>query len=308
MVLGAGAFWCYQRADDAPTATAELVAKLEVATASTVVPVAPDDKSIAVLPFEDMSAEKNQEYMADGIAEELLNLLAQAPELKVIARTSSFAFKDQNIDIAEIARKLNVAHVLEGSVRTSGNRLRITVQLIRAADSTHLWSEKYDRPLDDIFAVQDEIAKAVAQALQIRLAGGTVSRRQGGTQNLEAYRLYLRAIEATNQNTKASLDAAEEYAEAAIKLDPHYGGAWDVLSSVASLQTQNGFLPAKEGFERARQLARRALELSPDLADSIVTLGDIHAIFDWDWAAAEAECQRALTIDPRNYWALNDPG
>ena len=134
--------------------------------------------------------------MADGIAEELLTLLAQVPDLKVIARTSSFAFKGQNIEIAEIAKKLNVAHVLEGSVRTSGNQLRITVQLIRANDSTHLWSEQYDRPMDDIFAVQDEIANAVVQVLQIRLAGGTLSRREGGTQNLEAYRLYLRALKA----------------------------------------------------------------------------------------------------------------
>ena len=125
-----------------------------------------------MLPFADMSAEKNQEYMSDGIAEELLNLLAQVPDLKVIARTSSFAFKGQNVEIAEIAERLNVAHVLEGSVRKSGNKLRITAQLIRTADSTHLWSESYDRPLDDIFAVQDEIANAIVQALQIRLLGG----------------------------------------------------------------------------------------------------------------------------------------
>ena len=142
--------------------------------ALTAAPIAPDDKSIAVLPFADMSAEKNQEYMADGIADRLLNLLAQAPDLKVIARTSSFAFKDQNIDIAEIAKKLNVAHVLEGSVRTSGDKMRITAQLVRAADSTQVWSETYDRPLDDIFAVQDEIANAIAQTLQIPLKGGTL--------------------------------------------------------------------------------------------------------------------------------------
>ena len=139
---------------------------------------APDAKSIAVLPFVDMSPTKDQEYMSDGIAEELLNLLAKVPDLKVIARTSSFAFKGEKVEIAEIAKKLNVAHVLEGSVRTSGNKVRITAQLIRAADSTHLWSETYDRPLDDIFAVQDEIASAIVQALQIRLMGGTLDRRK----------------------------------------------------------------------------------------------------------------------------------
>ena len=257
-------------------------------------------KSIAVLPFADMSAEKNQEYMSDGIAEEVLNLLAQVPDLKVIARTSSFAFKGQNIEIAEIAKKLNVAHVLEGSVRTSGNQLRITVQLIRASDSTHLWSEKYDRPLNDIFTVQDEIANAVVQALRIRLAGGTLSRREGGTQSFEAYRLYLRATKAINQNTRESLDAAEEYAEEAIKLDPHYGGAWDMLAAVVSLQTQNAFLPATEGFERARQLAQRAIELSPNLPDPLTTIAAIHHRYDWNWAAAEAAIQRALEIDPAN--------
>ena len=134
--------------------------------------IAADDKSIAVLPFADMS-EKNQEYMSDGMAEELLNLLAHVPDLKVIARTSSFAFKGKDVDIAEIAKKLNVAHVLEGSVRKSGNKIRVTAQLIRTADSTHLWSETYDRPLDDIFAVQDEIANSIAQALQIKLMGGS---------------------------------------------------------------------------------------------------------------------------------------
>ena len=124
------------------------------------------------------------------------------------------------MDIAEIAKKLNVAHVLEGSVRKSGNKLRITAQLIRTADSTHLWSETYDRPLDDIFAVQDEIADAIVQALQIRLKGGELSRRKGGTQNLEAYQLYLRAVSAMYQNTQSSLDAADEYLEQAIKTRP----------------------------------------------------------------------------------------
>jgi TolB-like protein/predicted Zn-dependent protease len=297
-------FWPPKRVD-----TQNALAETTTASpADSSVTLAIPAKSIAVLPFADMSAEKNQEYMADGIAEELLNLLAQVPDLKVIARTSSFAFKGQNVEIAEIAKKLNVAHVLEGSVRTSGDQLRITVQLIRAADSTHIWSEKYDRSLDDIFAVQDEIANAIVQALQIRLSGGTLSRREGGTQNLEAYRLYLRALRAISQNTKPSLDAAEDYSERAIKLDPQYGGAWEMLSAVVSLQTINAFLPAKVGFERARQLAQHALVLSPNLADSIVTLSDIHIRYDWDWAAAEAELRRALEIDPTNRFVPNVAG
>ncbi len=197
LVLGGAAFWYFHGASDAPAA------KPVPATASLIASAVPNEKSIAVLPFADMSPEKNQEYMADGIADELINLLAQAPDLKVIARTSSFAFKGQNIEIAEIAKKLNVAHVLEGSVRKSGNKLRITAQLIRTADSTHVWSESYDRPLDDIFAVQDEIANAIVQVLQIKLMGETLSRREGGTQNLEAYQMYLRFVTARAQDHPA---------------------------------------------------------------------------------------------------------
>ena len=130
------------------------------------------------------------------MAEEMLNLLAQVPDLNVLARTSSFAFKGKNIEIPDIAKKLNVAHVLEGSMRKSGDKLRVTAQLVRAADSTHLWSETYDRDWHDVFKVQDDIANAVVQALQIKLAGGELSRRKGGTQNLEAYQLYLRAVSA----------------------------------------------------------------------------------------------------------------
>ena len=171
LLLGGGAFWYYQRSSETPT-----VASTAVQPAAPAAPLeaaaAPDEKSIAVLPFADMSPKKDQEYMSDGIAEELLNLLAKAPGLKVIARTSTFAFKGEKVDIAEIARRLNVAHILEGSVRTAGNKIRITAQLIRTADSTHLWSETYDRPLDDIFEVQDDIADAIAQALQIKLSGG----------------------------------------------------------------------------------------------------------------------------------------
>jgi TolB-like protein/Tfp pilus assembly protein PilF len=270
-------------------------------------PPAIPDKSIAVLPFADMSEKKDQEYMSDGIAEELLNLLSQVPELKVTARTSSFAFKGRKANIAEIAKKLNVAHLLEGSVRKSGNKLRITAQLIRTADSTHLWSETYDRPLDDIFAVQDEIAGAIVQALQIRLAGGELNRRKGGTQNLEAYQLYLRAWNSP-WNTNPSLDAAGDYLEQAVKLDPGYGMAWSSLASVASLKTDNGWLESTEGYERARQLAQHALQLSPDLAHAHGRLQYVYLMYDWDWAAAEAEGRRALAIDPTNPSVLNVAG
>jgi TolB-like protein/Flp pilus assembly protein TadD len=302
LALGGAALWYFQDAGDAP-ATEPVVAAAPSATA-----VAPNDKSIAVLPFVNMSPDKDQEYFADGIAEELLNLLAQVPDLKVIARTSSFSFKGEKIEIAEIARKLNVAHVLEGSVRKSGNQLRITAQLVRASDSTHLWSQTYDRPMTDVFKVQDEIANAIVQALQIQLAGGELSRRKGGTQNLEAYQLFLKARSASDMNNKASLDAAADYSENAIKLDADYGMAWELLTFTYVLKADNGYLPAEEGFTRARQLAQHALQVSPDLAVARGHLAYMHIKLDRDWAAAETELKRGLAIDPTNPTVLTYAG
>jgi adenylate cyclase len=247
-----------------------------------------------------MSENRDQGYMSDGIAEALLNQLAQVPDLRVIARTSSFAFKGQNIEIAEIANRLNVANVLEGSVQKSGTTLRISAQLIRAADSTRLWSETFDRPLGDIFSVQDEIANSIALALQVQLAGGEASRRKGGTLNLEAYHLYLQAMSAVSQNTRESLEAADGYLQQAIKVDPSYGMAWYALATVVSMKTDNVWLNPTEGWERVRQLAQHALELSPNLAEAHARLQWVYMSQDWDWAAAETEGRRALAVDPAN--------
>ena len=184
LVLGGGAFWYFQGASDVPAA------KQATTTASPVAAAAPNEKSIAVLPFADMSAGKDQEYFADGLSEELLNLLAKLPELRVIGRTSSFQFKGRNEDLRAIGEKLNVAHILEGSVRKSGEKLRITAQLIRAADGSNLWSESYDRTLDDIFAVQDDIAGEVVKALKLTLLGPTSMTRSRPV-DPEAYNLAL---------------------------------------------------------------------------------------------------------------------
>ena len=187
--FGVDKFWLSK-----PVATEQPVAEV----APTIAPAATaiSEKSIAVLPFTDMSEKKDQEYLADGMAEEIINLLAQVPDLLVPARTSSFYFKGKQTKIPDIARELGVAHVLEGSIRRSGDHLRVTAQLVRADNGYHLWSETYDRELRDVFKVQDDIANAVVQALQIKLMGGELSRRKGGTQNLEAYQLYLRAVSA----------------------------------------------------------------------------------------------------------------
>jgi TolB-like protein/Tfp pilus assembly protein PilF len=292
LALGGFLLWRYEPATETPT----------TATSTTPAPTGdpPNPKSIAVLPFADMSPQKDQEYMSDGIAEELLSVLAQIPELRVIARTSSFAFKGEKIEIAEIAKRLNVAHVLEGSVRTSGNKVRVTAQLIRASDSTHLWSESYDRPLDDIFAVQDEIADAIMQALRIRLLGAAVSSREGGTESVEAYQFYLQAVSAFNVATPESLESAESLLKQAIRLDPNYGRAWSRLGWVAYTKSITGNKPAIEAYEEARQNAERALQLNPQLADAHALLQIVFVQADKDWAAAESEGRKALALDPSN--------
>jgi TolB-like protein/Flp pilus assembly protein TadD len=262
------------------------------------------DKSIAVLPFVDMSEKKDQEYFADGMAEEIINLLTKVPDLHVPARTSSFYFKGKSTKVPDIARELGVADVLEGSIRRSGNQIRVTAQLVRADNGYHLWSETYDRDLQDVFKVQDDIANAVVQNLQITLMGGPLTRQKGGTQNLDAYQLYLRAVSARLQNTRASLEAERGYLDQAIKLDPTFGLAWVGLSFNAMVLTDDGALPIKEGYEHTRQLAQHALELSPELATAHAVLQYVHAEYDWDWAASEAEGRQALSLDPTDTSAL----
>ena len=269
---------------------------------------APIEKSIAVLPFVDMSQAKDQEYFADGMSEELLNLLAKAPDLKVIARTSSFAFKGKEVPIADIAKMLGVAHVLEGSVRKSGNMVRITAQLIRAADSTHLWSETYDRPLDDIFKVQDEIAGAIADSLQIQFKGGSLDLRRGGTHNLDAYQLVLKAKSALLKTTRLSLDAAQSYLENAIQLDPTYGQAWGFLADAFMNKADSGYINVNEGYERSREAAQRAVEVSPENAYAHAKLEYFYLNHAWDWKSAETEQQRAFEIDPNDPEVINVAG
>ncbi len=278
-----------------------------VPTSAPASPTIPE-KSVAVLPFVDMSEKKDQEYLADGMTEEIIDLLVKVPDLHVPARTSSFYFKGKSEDIPTIARRLLVTHVLEGSVRKSGSHLRITAQLIRADNGYHIWSETYDRDLHDVFKVQDDIANAVVQALQITLMGGPLTRQKGGTQNLEAYQLYLRAGTAELQNIKRSFEAERTYLEKAVKLDPSFGLAWSKMAANTVLETDNGMLSPPEGYERARQLAQRALQVSPDLSEPHGLLAYIHRNYDYDWVSADIEIRRALDLDPTNWYALNFAG
>ena len=266
------------------------------------------EKSIAVLPFTDMSEKKDQEYFADGMVEEIIDLLAGVPDLRVPARTSSFYFKGKATKVSEIARELRVAHVLEGSVRRAGDHLRVTAQLVRADSGYNVWSKTYDRDVHDVFKVQDDIANAVVQALQIGLMGGSLTRQRGGTENLDAYQAYLRGVAAQRQGTRESLAAGRDYLEQAIKLDPEFGLAWVELARDISLLTDNGEFSPKEGYERTRQLAQRALALSPGLAEAHGLLAYVHRAYDWDWAAAEAEGQRARALDPTESSSLSLSG
>jgi adenylate cyclase len=260
------------------------------------------EKSIAVLPFVDMSEKHDQEYFSDGLSEELIDSLARVPDLHVPARTSSFYFKGKQATIADIAKALNVTHLLEGSVRKSGSTLRITVQLVRADNGYHLWSEAYDRKPDDVFKVQDEIANAVVKALKVSLLGDPVPKPKG-TGNIEAYNLYLqgRAI-LLRANSPADFERSTDYLGRALKLDSSFAPAW-VWLAVAHVVQAGSTLPVREGFEEARQEVNRALALDPNLSEAHSASGYIHVFYDWDWTSAEVELRKALELDHGNCFA-----
>jgi TolB-like protein len=289
-VLGGGLFWHYERVNEAasvaPTATSGVPATVAV-----------DEHSIAVLPFVNMTSDEDQEYFADGISEELLNLLAQVPELRVIARTSSFAFKGEKIEIAEIAKRLRVAHVLEGSVRKSGETLRITAQLIRTADSSHLWSQTYDRQMTDIFRVQDEIAAAVVAELKIKLLAAAPKAR---ATDPRAYALYLQARALSNQGTASSYEQSERLYAQALAIDANDAAAWAGLAEVYDRQATGGQRPIEEGYRLAREAANKALAIDPKFAPAHAELGWIALKYHGDLAAAARHYEHALALEPTN--------
>ena len=265
---------------------------------------APESPSLAVLPFVNMSPDPNQEYFSDGLSEELLNVLSNVPQLRVISRTSSFQFKGKNEDIRTIGRKLNVAHVLEGSVRKSGKRIRITAQLVDAATGSHLWSSTYDRDLEDIFAVQDDIARSVANASRVTLLGleGKSSASYGT--NADAYNLYLQGRQLSFRGTRESLEKAVSCLEQALQLDPGRATYWVGLASVHNVQVSLTLVPADEGFRKSRLEADKALALDPRVAEAHAILGFIRLGYDWDWDGAEASYRKALLFGPGNAKAI----
>jgi TolB-like protein/Tfp pilus assembly protein PilF len=267
--------------------------------------------SIAVLPFVNRSHDVEDEYFSDGLADELLNVLAKIRGLRVAARSSAYTFKGKGASIAEVGRALHVATVLEGSVRKVGNRLRISVQLVKVADGYHLWSETYDRTLEDIFAVQDDIAQSVVKELRITLMGETVDAKaatevkaqmaaatRGRATDPEVHRLYLHARYLIDRLTRDDTTKGIGYLKLALERDPTFALAWAELGEAYAAEANSGWAPVVEGYQRAREAVAHALSLAPDLAEAHAELGWIQMSHDWDWRGAQASYRRALELAP----------
>ena len=273
--------------------------------------------SIAVLPFVNHSHDEGDEYFSEGLADELLNVLAKIRGLRVVARSSAFTFKGKNATVAEVGRVLNVATVLEGSVRKAGNRMRISVQLVKAPDGYHLWSESYDRTLEDIFAVQDDIAQSVVKELRSALLGkaadatleqgandAVAAAAKGRATDPEAHRLLLQARYFAEHNTREDTAKSIAYLKGALVKDQGFAIAWAELGAMYTREADRSWAPVVEGYGQAREAAMRALALEPELAEGHVTLGNIQMTYDWDWRGAEASCRRALALAPGSVLVL----
>ena len=256
--------------------------------------------SIAVLPFENMSSDPENEYLSDGMTEEIINALTKIKGLRVAARTSSFRFKGEKIDIREVGEKLNVKTILEGSVRKSGSKLRITAQLINIEDGYHIWSEIFEREMSEVFAIQDEISRSIVNRLKIELAGAEdASLVERQTENLAAYNLYLKGRFNSDKLTKEGLTKGIEYLKLALDKDPLYALAYSELSkSYAAVGYFNhDLLPRREAFSKATAAAKKALEIDDNLAEAHTALAYVKRTHDWDWKGAEHEFKRAIELD-----------
>ncbi len=263
-------------------------------------------KSIAVLPFVNMSSEPGQEYFGDGIAEEILNSLSSLEDLKVAGRTSSFQFNRKDNDLREIGEKLGVSTVLEGSVRKQGNRLRVTVQLINVEDGYHLWSEKYDRNTDDIFAIQDEVASAVTEKLKVTLLDKDLVRiKKTPTRNTEAYELYLKGRFYVNRRG-SSIATGIHYFERAIALDPDFALAHTGYADANLMAAFYGLVPPKDVVYKAKAAAETALKIDPSLCEPYSSLGCFYTCFDWNWEEGEKNFRKSLELNSKyaqaHYW------
>jgi serine/threonine-protein kinase len=258
----------------------------------------PSVKAIAVLPLTNMSADPENEYFSDGMTEEIINAMAKVPGMQVASRTSSFAFKGKHTDVREIGEKLGVTSVLEGSVRKVGNRIRITAQLVNVENGYHLWSETYDRQLEDVFAIQDEISRAIAEALKLRL-GSDAGQLVVPSANLEAYNLYLKGRFFFNKFTEQGLRKALDLFQRALLQDPGYGRAYSGIADVWCNLADDWVAP-EDAYPRAKAAAERALQRDPELGEAITSLGKVLCWHEWDFAGAERQLERAVALSP-NY-------
>ena len=264
-------------------------------------PVEKTIPSIAVLPFANLSADPENEYFSDGMSEEIINALTKLNGLHVVARTSAFAFKGKNEDIREIGKKLHVEHVLEGSVRKSGNRLRITAQLIKIADGYHLWSERFDRTMNDIFVIQDEISLSIAEKLKVTLLENeknAIVKRS--TENLEAYNLFLQGKYAANKSTRESIEIAIKKFEEAIALSPDYALAYAEMATQYYYSGLMNLLHPNDAYPKAKVLAEKAIEIDPMVSEAYAVLATIKYNYEWDWEGAQQGFKKAVELNSNN--------
>ena len=259
-------------------------------------PAIPPEKSIAVLPFLDLSQAKDQEYFCDGMSEEILNALAKIEGLRVVARTSSFAFKGKSADVSEVGKKLNVKNVLEGSLRREGSRIRITTQLINADNGFQVWSETYERELQGVFALQDEITRSIVEALKIKLAISLPAHQQ---RNTDAYDLYLQGLYFSNKGSEEDLRRALSFFERALEKDPTFGRAWTGIAKVWFFLA-DVYVKPLEAYPASRAAALKAIALDEKDAEAHCYLGEAKRILDWDLPGENVELQRALQLDPNS--------
>ncbi len=297
VVCGALAYFVADRSWLSKPTPAEKPVATMVPAPTAATPAIPE-KSVAVLPFVDMSEKKDQEYFADGMAEEILSLLAAIPALKVVGRTSSFQFKGQSRDLRKIGEALGVNYVVEGSVRRSGDRVRLTAQLIDAHTGTHLWSGTFERPMGDALKMQVEIAENLARALQISLGAGDLELRPS-LPNVDAYNLYLRGLHAVDQLDEAGFQEAVGYFKQSIDLDPTFAPAAGWLAMVYDMQGEWGYVASTTAFEDARRTAEATVKINPGFFLPYTVLASIHQVYDWDWAAGEAAVNRSIELAPR---------
>jgi len=249
--------------------------------------------SIVVLPFLDLSPQKGQEYFSDGLSEEIIDALSRVPNLRVVARTSAFAFKGKAADIRRIGQQLNVDAAMEGSVRKAADRIRITAQLNRVSDGYHLWSRTYDRQLSDVFAVQHEISQAIAAQLR----AGDVPHRQP-TRDLQAYDLYQEGLYVFNQHQPVTYNKAVERYRQAIARDPQFALAYAGLADTYAYMAENSFVAPREAMPKAKDAAARAVALDPDLAQAHTSLAIVRLDYEWDRDGGQTELRKALELDP----------